>query len=1155
MTIHILRRSVLAACLFLVLSVPAAWAQDCTLFATEAGGGSGASFSDAATLSSALSSAAAGDVICAAAGRYTPTDAATGDRTATFALADGVTLAGGFSGTETTPVSLGDRPAAFLSANPTLLDGDFDDDSPTAIGDATASYDVVTINGVATLDGVIVTGGNDDRAVQAIGNEGVSGGVLINGPAADGATVINCILRDNDGSALQGGSISGFNAGYSLINSLVTETGGGATLQDIVAATGARQDLVLNPADLAGGVQTVTMQNVTIAGNAGTVFAEGQVNATVELVVDNSFIAENAEAAGGDPAESPAPGTSLIVEGDAVITNSVVEDAFVTECPTLASCVNVVEVLSSASGGSGDEALLSNDGFFAPQDGSPGREAGDNALLPADATDIDGDGDTAEALPLDGSFQARIEDGIVDAGWVEGASFLPVAPDIAATPAAVDFGDVPAGVTATETVTLENVGTEDLTITSIALSGPDAASFQILTGGTAGTLAPGATQAVEIEFAPATSASFSASLTVESDDPDESSFTVPLSGGGATSALTVGGDAVGGQLDFGDVAVGATSTLTLDLSNTGTAPLEVTALTIGGPNAGDFAIGAGVSLPLTIGPGTLQSVPVEYAPSADGGRSAELTIASNDPDGDTVVALVGGGAPQLALEAPAGTDIDPGDFFVVEVVAGSDVNPVPALFGVSAEIAYDPALFELQEFRAGDFLTNGGQDEVITFFNDDEGAGLLSWTVTRKDGQALGNVSGDGVVARLEFQVKDDVGFDPGEQNPLITTSLGLADVSAFDNASNPVSLQADGLDLSIVDQIEVFPGDTNNSGIVALDDIFPIGDCFLVATNTRDGVEADFQPPADIRFFGQQAIPSAFPAAGTPSNGPSPGSEPCTPAATDNPAYADADGDGEIDEGDIIAIGVHFSKETFGLDRDVLARGPNSRASLPSLSVTPRDVGSTFTVDVRVPEGLSENLYGVAASLSFPRQYLKVQSVEAGELIDNGNLLSLDVSDENAGTIRRAYTRKRGSEAVRGAGAVMSVAFETIAPIRSTQTIHLDDASLNKFGQGAIDASRGLSLQARDGLTNLAFSLEAFPNPVTQAGAATIRYSLPEATTVDITVYDLLGRKVQQVVSGDVEPGQREVRFDMSQLAAGSYFVRMRAGSFTETVSVQVVH
>jgi hypothetical protein len=138
------------------------------------------------------------------------------------------------------------------------------------------------------------------------------------------------------------------------------------------------------------------------------------------LTIDNSVITQN----GTTPAL--AAGTSLIVEADAQVTNTVLEDAFISECGTLGGCTNVVEVLSPGSGGSGNEAQLTDDGFFTVLPGSPALDLGDNALLPADATDTDGDGDTTEDLPLDARFQDRVQNGTVDAGWAESTDPLPV---------------------------------------------------------------------------------------------------------------------------------------------------------------------------------------------------------------------------------------------------------------------------------------------------------------------------------------------------------------------------------------------------------------------------------------------------------------------------------------------------------------------------------------------------------------------------------------------------------------------------------------------------------------------------------------------------------------------------------------------------------
>lgn len=53
--------------------------------------------------------------------------------------------------------------------------------------------------------------------------------------------------------------------------------------------------------------------------------------------------------------------------------------------------------------------------------GSPCIDAGDTSLLPADELDLDGDGDTAEPLPLDGRDSPRVAGESVDMGAYEGA--------------------------------------------------------------------------------------------------------------------------------------------------------------------------------------------------------------------------------------------------------------------------------------------------------------------------------------------------------------------------------------------------------------------------------------------------------------------------------------------------------------------------------------------------------------------------------------------------------------------------------------------------------------------------------------------------------------------------------------------------------------
>lgn len=84
-------------------------------------------------------------------------------------------------------------------------------------------------------------------------------------------------------------------------------------------------------------------------------------------------------------------------------------------------------------------------------------------------------------------------------------------------------------------------------------------------------------------------------------------------------------------------------------------------------------------------------------------------------------------------------------------------------------------------------------------------------------------------------------------------------------------------------------------------------------------------------------------------------------------------------------------------------------------------------------------------------------------------------------------------------------------------------------------------------------FVLEsAFPNPA--QASATIRFSLPEAQHVRLAVYDVLGRLVATLADEVRAGGEHPVRLDASGLPAGTYLVRLEAGSVRLTERLTVV-
>lgn len=80
----------------------------------------------------------------------------------------------------------------------------------------------------------------------------------------------------------------------------------------------------------------------------------------------------------------------------------------------------------------------------------------------------------------------------------------------------------------------------------------------------------------------------------------------------------------------------------------------------------------------------------------------------------------------------------------------------------------------------------------------------------------------------------------------------------------------------------------------------------------------------------------------------------------------------------------------------------------------------------------------------------------------------------------------------------------------------------------------------------SLSYNLnQNYPNPFNPT--TNINFSIPEKTFVSLTIYNSLGQKIEQLISGFYNSGKYSVEFNASKLSSGTYYYRLTTDSFTD--------
>ncbi len=363
-------------------------------------------------------------------------------------------------------------------------------------------------------------------------------------------------------------------------------------------------------------------------------------------------------------------------------------------------------------------------------------------------------------------------------------------PELTLSPSSVlSFGKVAVGSRKDLKVTVKNTGTGALVVTSASL----ASRTEFLIGASAWTnkvLAPGESGEIALGFKPTSAGDKSDVLTVATNAGTK---TVKLTGSGTSTGAPAISISNSG-LAFGSVAVGASKTATFTISNTGTAPLNVTSISVSLGSA-QYSVDTNSA---TVEPGSSATVTVTFKPTSTGSKSGTIAIEAEGINKSMAVILSGTGssaaAPILTL-SPSSSTIGFGE---VPVGTRKDFRLTVKNTGTANLVVTSATLASRTEFLIGSTawsnktLAPGESGEIALAFKPTS-AGNKSdvLTIVTNAGNKTINLSGAGLSTG-----SPDISMSPS------SLSFGNVAVGAYKTAtftiSNPGSAPLNVTSISI---------------------------------------------------------------------------------------------------------------------------------------------------------------------------------------------------------------------------------------------------------------------------------------------------------------------------------------------------------------------
>ncbi|MBN2030314.1 VCBS repeat-containing protein [bacterium] len=395
--------------------------------------------------------------------------------------------------------------------------------------------------------------------------------------------------------------------------------------------------------------------------------------------------------------------------------------------------------------------------------------------------------------------------------------------------------------------------------------------------------------------------------------------------------------------------------------------------------------------------------------------------------------------------------------------------------------------------------------------------GQFSFSLQRSVGE--GGFHGFGEVARILFRSK----FNTPDSMEMV---VKLDSLSLKDTAWTDIPIYIDSLTISILnDGLIVWPGDTDNNGIVNQKDVLPLGLYWEVEGPMRSGLSLD--------WIGQK----------------------CVPWMPDCVTYSDGNGDGQVDAYDLTAIEQNWSQQHDN-GHSVFPLGQQASVGKIYLQVADHEPYAPFSTDILING--EANLYGMALNFCYYQEKIEIDSVEIGSLW-GGEVLFLYSDNADTGEVGIGISLKtvQQGQSANGLLARVWMRVKQDVPLNQPVIFRIEDLlAVNASGERLLVTTEndGFITDVSEPYTQkpLTFQLYSnYPNPFNPS--TVISYDIPKDVPVLLRIYDILGHEVRTLVNKEQKSGHYAIEWDSRDdnglmVSSGIYIYKIIAGDHMST-------